>query len=53
MDDMGAKNDIFIIGATNGLNIIDSTILQPGKKMKNYLFYLKNYDFFLFLFRSS
>jgi SpoVK/Ycf46/Vps4 family AAA+-type ATPase len=46
MDDMGAKNDIFIIGATSRPDIIDSAILRPGKKMKNYLFYLENYDFF-------
>jgi SpoVK/Ycf46/Vps4 family AAA+-type ATPase len=46
MDDMGAKNDIFIIGATSRPDIIDSAIFRPGKKMKNYLFYLENYDFF-------
>ncbi len=49
MDLMRAKNNVFIIGATTRRFIIDSAILQPGKKMKNYLFYLENYDFF-FLF---
>jgi SpoVK/Ycf46/Vps4 family AAA+-type ATPase len=53
MDDIRAKNNVFIIGATNRRFAIDPAILQPGKKMKNYLFYLENYDFFLLLFRSS
>ena len=53
MDDMRAKNNVFIIGATHRQIIIDSAVLRLGNKMKNYLFYLENYDFFLFLFRSS
>jgi SpoVK/Ycf46/Vps4 family AAA+-type ATPase len=48
MDGMRAKNNVFIIGATNRQIIIDSAILKLGKKMKNYLFYLENYDFFCF-----
>jgi SpoVK/Ycf46/Vps4 family AAA+-type ATPase len=39
MDGMRAKNNVFIIGATYRRLSIDSAILQPGKKMKNYLFY--------------
>jgi hypothetical protein len=40
------QQNVFIIGSTNRRFIIDSAILQLGKKMKNYLFYLENYDFF-------
>jgi len=49
MDGMHAKNNVFIIGASNNVIGIDSAILQPGKKMKNYLFYLENYTFFVFI----
>lgn len=31
MDGMGAKKNVFIIGATNRPDIIDSAILRPGK----------------------
>merc|ERR1712001_627483 len=31
MDGMGAKNNVFIIGATNRPDIIDSAILRPGR----------------------
>ena len=30
MDGMGAKKNVFIIGATNRPDIIDSAILRPG-----------------------
>ena len=33
MDGMGAKKNVFIIGATNRPDIIDSAILRPGKKI--------------------
>ena len=31
MDDMGAKKNVFIIGATNRPDIIDPAILRPGR----------------------
>ena len=31
MDGMGAKKNVFIIGATNRPDIIDSAILRPGE----------------------
>ena len=31
MDGMGAKKNVFIIGATNRPDIIDGAILRPGK----------------------
>lgn len=31
MDGMGAKKNVFIIGATNRPDIIDSAILRPGR----------------------
>jgi len=33
MDGMGAKKNVFIIGATNRPDIIDSAILRPGKNI--------------------
>jgi ATP-dependent Zn protease len=42
MDGMRAKNNVLIIGAATSKDIVDSTIQEPGKKMKNYLFYLEN-----------
>jgi transitional endoplasmic reticulum ATPase len=41
MDGMGAKKNVFIIGATNRPDIIDSAILRPGKIDLNIL--LKHY----------
>ena len=31
MDGMGAKKNVFIIGATNRPDIIDSAIMRPGR----------------------
>ncbi len=31
MDGMGSKKNVFIIGATNRPDIIDSAILRPGR----------------------
>ena len=31
MDGMGAKKNVFIIGATNRPDIIDGAILRPGR----------------------
>lgn len=33
MDGMGAKKNVFIIGATNRPDIIDSAILRPGREL--------------------
>lgn len=38
MDGMGAKKNVFIIGATNRPDIIDSAILRPGKTIDFSLF---------------
>ncbi len=38
MDGMGAKKNVFIIGATNRPDIIDSAILRPGNKISNVYF---------------
>jgi transitional endoplasmic reticulum ATPase len=38
MDGMGAKKNVFIIGATNRPDIIDSAILRPG----NFKFFMTN-----------
>jgi transitional endoplasmic reticulum ATPase len=35
MDGMGAKKNVFIIGATNRPDIIDSAILRPGNLILN------------------
>jgi len=48
IDGINTKKNVFIIGATNRPDIIDSTIFRPGKKTKNYLFYLVHYIFFCF-----
>ena len=36
MDGMGAKKNVFIIGATNRPDIIDSAILRPGMTTKHH-----------------
>jgi transitional endoplasmic reticulum ATPase len=41
MDGMGSKKNVFIIGATNRPDIIDSAILRPGKKQAELNFNIK------------
>jgi transitional endoplasmic reticulum ATPase len=55
MDGMGAKKNVFIIGATNRPDIIDSAILRPGKIiylhaiLKHYFLYSGRLDQLIYI----
>jgi transitional endoplasmic reticulum ATPase len=46
MDGMGAKKNVFIIGATNRPDIIDSAILRPGNYIKYIYFFTESKQYF-------
>lgn len=41
MDGMNAKKTVFVIGATNRLDIIDPALLRPGRPISKYILTLQ------------